>query len=514
MTPRLTRRALLAAAAASTATLAGCRLRPWAGAKGNSPMNILLISADDLGPHIGCMGDRTVPTPNLDALAASGARLDTAWVTQASCAPSRGSYFTGLYPHENGQVGLSHLGYHLNPGVVHFPALLKGAGYFTGTIGKVHTEPEESFVFDVDKRGFIVPSRDVKAVAAHAREFLDARPAGRPFFLMVNVFDPHRPYEGVDQVNGLPEKPLRAGDVAPFPFLAGVESPQLLADMATYYNGVSRVDWCVGALMQELAGRGLEDDTLVIFLGDHGPPFTRGKTTCYEAGLHVPLIVRWPGAPAGVASRELVSTVDLFPTILEAAGLEPPPGRHDARSLRPLLLGRDVAWRDGMAAEYTAHRPYDFFPRRAWRDQRWKLIHNLLPGRENPVRGIDDCPAWAAAHATGGPTVLNEALGVASNAGWAASAGSTARAVYERYDHPPEFELFDLEADPHEFTNLAGLPPHAAVEQRLRAALLAWRQSTADPLLDGAELASIAARHDEIRGRWLANPDVWPHWEG
>lgn len=133
--------------------------------------NILLITADDLGFQLGCYGDKVATTPNLDRLAAEGVRFTNAYATSASCSPSRASLLTGLYPHQNGQLGLSHLGYSMNPGLPNLPALLKHEGYRTGIIGKLHVEPEGDFPFDYKKID-IQPTRDTKAVRAMCNAFL------------------------------------------------------------------------------------------------------------------------------------------------------------------------------------------------------------------------------------------------------------------------------------------------------------------------------------------------------
>ncbi len=436
--------------------------------------NVLLITTDDLGPYLGCYGDRQARTPHLDRLAAGAVRFKLAFVTQPSCSPSRSSIFTGLYPHQNGQIGLSHRGYSMHPGMKTMPMLLKQAGYRTGVIGKIHVAPSEAFPFDF-KRTQVQPTRNVRGVARQAGDFL--RQSTGPFFLMVNYFDPHRPL--VDQVKGIPERPQRPDEVKPFPFL-GVDTPKVRKEVAGYYNCATRADLAVGLLLEELSKAGHADDTLVVFIGDHGPPFTRAKTTCYEAGLRIPFIVRWPGrAKPGLVREEMISTVDLLPTVLDAAGLATPKGLA-GRSLVPLLEGRSVPWRETLCAEYTSHGEQCFFPRRSIRDRRHKLILNLLTNRPNPIRGVDGCAAWAASR--------DEAL-----------VGTPARRAHDTYHQPPSLELYDLEKDPIEFDNLAGRAELRAVQQRLMSQLQAWRQQTKDPLLDPTKLAELTREHDTKR---------------
>ncbi len=450
----------------------------FAGAQDTERTNILFITTDDLGPQLNCYDDPIPHTPNLDHLASEGVRFSSAYVTQASCSPSRSSMFTGLYPHQNGQIGLAHLGYSMTDGLQTLPGTLKAGGYFNGVIGKVHVGPGASLPFDF--RG--TPhgkTRDVRLVADSARGFFE-QAGDRPFFLMCNYFDPHRPL--VEQVKGVPEKPYGPDDVKPFSFLAGADSPQVRKEVAGYYDCVDRIDVGIGMLMEELEKSGHAEDTLVIFIGDHGPPFTRGKTTCYEAGLRIPFMVRWPGhVPTGRISDALVSTVDIMPTFLDAAGLAIPAGLA-GRSLLPLLQGRETAWRDMLCAEYTTHHPGGYFPRRSIRDSRYKLILNLLPDRPNPIKNVDGCAAFRTSQL-------------------AEYEGTRTREVMDRHANPPAIELYDLFEDMDELHNLAGKAEYADVEKRLLQGLEQWRRDTEDPLLDPDELVALTRVHDEMRAK-------------
>ena len=145
--------------------------------------------------------------------------------------------------------------------------------------------------------------------------------------------------------------------------------------------------------MGELERTGHLEDTVVILIGDNGPPFERGKTTCYESGLRTPFLVCWPGVSRPVASKALVSTTDIAPTIYDAAGVQGPVAMH-GRSLRPVLTGGTEGWRQYLAGEFHCHGARNFYPRRALRDQRYKLIHNLRAGKGKPATGIDADDAW------------------------------------------------------------------------------------------------------------------------
>ncbi len=435
--------------------------------------NILLIVSEDNGPEIGTYGDPYARTPNLDKLAADGVRFDRAFVPQAGCSPSRASFLTGLYVHQHGQLGLATWGFRMyrkdTPNVVRS---LKEAGYRTGIIGKIHVNPESAFPFDFKA----IPTanfqrKNLADYAKRAESFFGA--SDRPFFLSVNYPDAHRPW--LRQAEGLPEKPLEPPDVEPLSYLRlrGTKLRQLTAG---YYNSMERLDVLVGDLLGALDRSGKAADTLVVYIGDHGADFIRGKRTCYEGGLRIPLIARWPGrAKAGQERNELVSTIDLTPTFLAAAEAKPPAGLPGV-SLIELLEGKAPDWRRYLFAEFHAHaaKP-NFYPQRSVRNDRYKLIENLMPGEINP--GYE----FTLRHLEGN---LTEAI---------ESASAEVRKSYRLMERPPRFEFYDLKTDPFEFRNLADDPARADVLRELQRELARWRKETNDPLLDARNLQRFKA---------------------
>jgi N-sulfoglucosamine sulfohydrolase len=407
--------------------------------------NILLITADDLGCHLSCYGEKRFQTPKLDALAAQGARFENFYVAQSSCSPSRAALLTGRWPHQNGQIGLAHLGFRMHPGQKNLPALLKAAGYRTGIIGKLHVEPAAEFPWDwmSDKKVAAAPTRDVRWVAAQSRKFFtSAKDAKQPFFYYVNFCDPHGPYTpDVDQVAGLPEKPVRAADITdPFPLKTPTDAAKKRVS-AAIINTILRLDTGVGLLLDELQSAGLAENTLVVFLGDNGLPVIHGKTWCYEPGVRVPLLMRGPGVAAGVR-RDLASALDLMPTILQAAGV----------ALPSELVGQPLQTelkREFLFTEMNFHTLDFFNPQRTVRDTRFKLMLNLLPA-----------------------------------------------------DGQAPVELFDLQNDPGETKNLANDPAHAETRQRLEVVMKSWREKRSDPLLDAGRLK----RWSDARERWSKLP--------
>ena len=203
--------------------------------------NLILVTGDDMGFQLGCYGDRVATTPHMDRLARDGTRFSRGYVTQASCSSSRSSMLTGLYPHQSGQIGLAHLGYSMRPGVPTLPTLLKQAGYRTGIIGKLHVAPESSFDFDY-KQTNTADTRDPKKVRAKCGEFLGDL-GGKPFFLMLNFFDPHDPH--IQDIGGSPQAKVTPEQVKGYPFI-GADSPELRRRVAEFTTCVNRVDEGVG----------------------------------------------------------------------------------------------------------------------------------------------------------------------------------------------------------------------------------------------------------------------------
>lgn len=479
----ISRRAFLGAPAVLPARAASRRL------------NILLVTADDLGLNLGCYGETRFKTPNIDRLAASSVQFRTAYITQASCSPSRSSIFTGTHPHTNGQYGLANTGFSIHPRLrtQTIPALLQKAGYKTSIIGKLHVEPEDCFPWDTPRKGG-PDTRRVRDVAQRAAGIFEQF-RNDPFFLMVNYSDPHafrrEPNRNVwhfpPQVDGLPENPVPPGPSTVWEWQQ-TDSPEQRVRVAGYFNAIQRLDDGIGMLMSALEKARLAENTLVIFLGDNGPPFDRGKTTCYESGIRTPFLVRWPGVSKPGKSEALVSAVDILPTILDAAGVAIPP-HVEGRSLRPVAGGKAGAWREHLAAEFHCHGAGNFFPRRAIQDGRWKLIRNLLAGKAKPPLGIDGDLGYKLSRE---PRYDSHPL----------------RAAFDTYANPPEYELYDLKTDPHEFRNLAGKPEHAATEKRMREALERWRKETKDPFLDMAYTEKVAKLTAEER-----KGDSWrPAW--
>ena len=463
-----------------------------------APPNILLIISEDNGPELGCYGDPYARTPNLDRLAGEGIRFDRAFVPQAGCSQSRASFLTGLYPHQHGQIGLATWNFRLyREDTPNLPRSLKAAGYRTGIVGKLHINPASAFPFDfheITNANF--KRENLPDYARHAASFINAGDA--PFFLSVNYPDPHDPW--VRQAGGLPKNPQAGKDVRAMPYM-GIDPPAWREMIADYYNCLSRLDTLVGDLMMALEKSGKAENTIVVYLGDHGADMFRGKRTCFEGGVRIPLLLRWPGHVKPQVRKDLVSTLDLMPTLLAAAGAKPVsdlPGRK----LQALFTGKTAPWRAHLFTEYHTHGAQNFFPQRAVRGDRFKLVENLLPGEVHP-----DYEA-----------TLNKMVGEAKNSSpkvtvdyhaVIAASAPEVRDAYARMRQPPRYELYDLKNDPYEFHNLADVPEHAKTLRELQDRLKNWREQTNDPLLNQKNLLRLTKEVRSVKSKKASKKRSW-----
>jgi N-sulfoglucosamine sulfohydrolase len=444
------------------------------GAAERPKPNIVLIVSDDHGRgDLGCYGNRVIQTPNLDRLAAEGVRFKNAFCTSASCSASRSVILSGLYNHYNGQYGHQHAYHHFISFdyVRSLPVLLSEGGYRTARIGKYHVAPEAVYQFDVALPG---NSRSPVQMADNCEDFVRAADE-TPFFLYFCTSDPHR---GGGKAQDLPHQPDRFGnrpqgypgieevtykpeDVVVPGFLPDI--PECRAELAQYYQAVSRVDQGVGHLMDILKQAGKYDNTIVIYISDNGIAFPGAKTTLYEPGMNLPCIVRVPWQKQkGIASDALVNYADLAPTLLDFAGAAPRDYQFHGRSFKPVLERKHAGGWDTTYASHTFHEITMYYPMRVVRERRYKLIWNIAHGLEYPFAS----DLWESATWQGNLERGNKTYG---------------KRTIDAYLHRPKFELYDLENDPHEVVNLANDPTHQAKLDELRAKLKAFQKRTKDP---------------------------------
>ena len=457
--------ALVGSALISQRTPAGQNDRP----------NVVLIVSDDHGLEtLGCYGNPVIKTPNLDALAAEGVRFTNAFCTTASCSASRSVILSGMYNHANGQYGHQHSYHHFISfeNIKTLPVLLTEAGYRTGRIGKYHVAPEDVYKFDVALPG---NSRSPVQMAQNCRDFVGASD-GKPFFLYFCMSDPHR---GGGVADELPGKPDRFGnkakggypgvkevkyepnDVIVPPFLP--DTPECRAELAQYYQSVSRVDQGVGKLLDVLKQTGKYENTVIIYISDNGVAFPGAKTTLYEPGMNLPCIVRQPGQrKKGFACDALINFADLAPTIADFAQTLSGNNSFQGRSFKSVLEQEHPKGWDVTYASHTFHEITMYYPMRVVRQRRYKLIWNIAHRLDYPFAS----DLWAAST-------------------WQATikAGKKyyGKRTVEAYLHRPKFELYDLQNDPHEVKNLADDPKHEKVLAELKAELKAFQKRTNDP---------------------------------
>jgi arylsulfatase A-like enzyme len=453
--------------------------------------NVLLIISEDNGPELGCYGDRYARTPNLDQLASEGVQFKTAYVTQAVCSSSRSSIFTGLYPHQNGQIGLATHKFAMFGNWPTTYSILHDAGYRTGLIGKTHVNPASVVEDHVDFRRITSANfakKNLGDYARYAAEFMGA--SDEPFFLTVNYPDAHWPLQ--DQVEGRPAVMSRSADVGPMSYIA-FDNERLRGHLSGFYNCMARLDECVGDLLKTLDDSGESENTLVIYIGDHGAQFARGKVFVTEGGLRIPMIMRWPKrAKRGLVSEQMVSTIDLLPTIISAAGCQVPRGLP-GKDLRGVLGGQVAPLRTHLFGERNCDSADLHFPQRAVRDKRFKLIYTML--RDRPDPGAKKCLDNGASNFRGSPTHLD-----------LNDADARTRRIYETWLNPPQYQLYDLDRDPHEFVNLAQEPDYQAIKRGLIDELEAWQRMTNDRLRFPEYLDRLTEENDACRRQGIRSP--------
>ena len=410
--------------------------------------NLILIDCHDLGQHLGCYGWTSVPSPHLDALAAAGVRFLNGFCTAPQCSPSRAALYTGRYPHANGMFGLAHppFAWRLHAGEMHLARHLQQAGYLTAQIGVQHVTGHAAA--SVQALGFdqVTPADSAAAIAERTVAWLEQAPR-QPFFLNIGFPEPHRDARG--RYQQMPPDASRGVQVPPYlpPSMAARQ------EFAELQGVIGALDTAVGRIWQAVQATGLDDDTWLIFTTDHGLAMPRAKCTLYDPGLQTALIMVAPafGLTGGRVYDELISNVDIAPTILEMLEL-PLPTSLQGHSFAGLLRGEAYTRRTHLFAEKTFHTAYE--PQRGVRTERFKLIWNVEAGIVNVPGDIMRSPIY--------PEMIEEL-------------------VIER----PPFELYDLAADPLERVNRSDDPLYAEVFAELRRLLWQWMTETGDPLLAG-----------------------------
>jgi N-sulfoglucosamine sulfohydrolase len=429
----------------------------------NSAPNILYIHSHDSGRFVQPYGFQ-VPTPNIQLLADQGVLFREAFCAAPTCSGSRASLLTGLHCHNNGMLGLAHRGWKLNDYGQHWIHALRGAGYRSTLIGEQHISTDPG-VIGYDE---VVPvdSNHAEYVAPLTIETLRKAPA-QPWFMSVGFFETHRdffaPTSVRDTLYSLP--PANLPDVV-----------ATRRDMAAFKASARSLDQGIGAVLHALHDLDLVEDTLVLCTTDHGVAFPGAKATLFDRGIGVMMLMRGPGGfTGGKVVDTQVSHLDVYPTLCELAGVEPPAWLQGS-SLMPLVRGEVERLHEAIFAETTYHAAYQ--PQRAVRTERWKYIRRFDDYEHPVLANCDD----------------SESKDLLVEAGWG-----------ERI--VPVEQLYDLVLDPAEGADLSGDPAHAAALEEMRGRLDAWMVETRDPLLEGPVAPPPGAMVNE---QWQISADEPP----
>jgi N-sulfoglucosamine sulfohydrolase len=454
--------------------------------------NVLFFSVDDMNwDSLGCTGCK-VPniSPNIDRLAAEGMRIEHAHVTIAVCQPTRGVWLTGRYPHRNGALGFQPI----NTNVPTLTEQLHKAGYYNGIMAKVrHLAPQRKFAWDVVVQASqLRTGRDPELYYQHVRKFFaQAKAAKKPFFLMANSQDPHRPFAGSRQEqqrkfgrkknrkakkkqdNAAKKRASQYPGVSRTYKIDEVTVPSFLPDIppvrqeiAEYFTSVHRADQIVGAVLKALDEAELAENTLVIFMSDHGMPLPFAKTNCYFQSTRTPLIVRWPGRvkPGTVDRKHMVSGIDFTPTVLDAVGLKPLKG-VDGRSLVPILSGKTETDREDVYTVFHRTSARRDFEMRSVVTKKLGYIYNAWSDGKTAFRNESQSGrTWRAMVA-------------------AAKKNPKIAARVKLFQYRVKEELYDYSKDPNALRNLIDDPRYREQLMVLRKRMHERMKSLDDPVL-------------------------------
>ncbi|BBX40524.1 sulfatase [Mycobacterium simiae] len=425
--------------------------------------NVLIVHWHDLGRQLGVYGHPDVSSPRLDQLASESILFTRAHATAPLCTPSRGSLFTGRYPQSNGLVGLAHHGWEYRAGVRTLPQILSESGWYSALFGMQH---ETSYPKRLGFDEFDVSNSYCDYVVERVEEWLrddDGQRGQQPFLVTAGFFETHRPYPH-DRYQ--PAEPTAVDVPGYLP-----DTPEVRGDVADFYGAIATADAAVGRILDTLIETGLDSSTWLVFFTDHGPAFPRAKSTLYDAGTGIAMLIRPPtgrDVPVRVYD-ELFSGVDLVPTLLELLGLEVPADVEGLSHAHALLAPGTAAdpVREQVYTMKTYHDSFD--PIRAIRTKEYSYIENYVP------RPLLDLP-------------------------WDIEESPSGLAIAPFVTSPrPERELYDLRSDPSETTNLLadGNSGMDAVAADLAVRLNDWRQRTGDVIPSDFAGTRIAQRYTE-----------------
>ena len=483
----------------------------------NTPPNILIAISDDQSyPYASAYGSTSTHTPHFDRVAQMGVLFNNAFVASPGCSPSRASLLTGRYPWELEHAG-THASYFPQDYLV-FPDLLEAAGYAVGFTGKGWgpgswqqsgrsrnpAGPEYNEVSIPDSP----PGINAKDYASNFRSFLSERQKGQPFYFWYGAHEPHRVFkDGIGRENG---KELFHAEVPSFL----PDAPEIRSDILDYAYEIEHFDDHLGQMLALLEETGELENTLIIVTSDNGMAFPRAKANAYEYGIHVPLAISWPkGFKGHRYSNDLISHVDLAPTILDATGIKhPAPASLSGSSMIPLLTseknGHIEPERRSVYSARERHSSSRYnslsYPQRAIRTQDYLYIFNFKPERwpaGAPQKYQDDGslgPMHNGYHDIDAAPSLSYLIEYRN-------APSVRRYFHLSVDLRPQEELYAIQNDPGCLHNLAGAPGYQDIKQSLRDSLLNYLTITNDPRVIGND--DLFETYPRVsRLRWFPEP--------
>ena len=436
----------------------------------SAKQNVVFILADDMSRDTwGAYGGKDCKTPNIDQLAMDGTRFDRAYCTVAMCAPFRQELYSGRSPWRTGTLPNHSKSVSGTKSIVHY---LKPLGYRVALLGKSHVGPNECYPFehlgDVSKRVNANPETMDKAKA-----FLDdCKKKENPFCLFIGSHDSHAPFTTGDP-SAYDAKKIK---VPPY----WIDTPELREVMIQYYAEITNFDRLVGMMRKELEKRNLWENTIFMVCSEQGTQLPFAKWTCYDNGLHTGLVAHWPSrAKPGSVIKELISTADITPSLVNELGGKLQKGTVDGKSFLNLLAGKNESIHQYVYGAFTNCRIINnrerIYPIRSIRNKRYSLIYN--PNHQSQTSNVTLTQALKMIEDTEiKPKDLNP------TGSWVAKVDKSKfeKKLVEKLHNREEFELYDLQKDPFEMVNLTGDSKYLKIQKKLKDALLAKLKALGD----------------------------------
>ncbi len=449
--------------------------------------NIVFVLSDDVNRDTwGIYGSKDCKTPNIDRLAGDGVRFDRAYCAVAMCAPFRQELYSGCSPWRTGTLPNHSKS---KPGTRSIAHYLEPLGYRVALVGKSHVGPRECYPFEyrldndntIDQNPFYLEN-----TCSILDECVER---SRPFCIFIASHDGHGPYTTGDPSAYDADKLT----IPPY----WLDTPELRAQLPSYYAEITNFDKLVGQVRVELEARGLWDNTIFMVCSEQGTAFPFAKWTCFDNGLHTGLVAHWTGVTTpGSVVDELVSMADITPTLVEAAGGALDPGDCDGRSFLGMLRGEEQVLHDYVYGAFTncniiGNRDR-VYPIRVIRNKSFSLLYN--PNHRNITSNVTLDTALAMLN---DPTQDGDDVG----ASWVklSRQDATAAPLVRKLHHRPEYELYNLDTDPYELENEIDNPEYAAVAEELKKQLHAKLAELGDGDPIATEKGLVASGRDKAK---------------